>query len=160
MNHSSVPRKLLCPGDFFERCRIKCKNKFSTVWQLLSKGHSLGEQRTMWSFSRQKFWFAFSPNKITSRLLLAKLPGDSWHNRINQHYSFREMAVRTLISITKFLLSSWNLLPDGNIQLKLDNIFFIIAQMTEVVWHTQKISLLSQNWISFWKIYCVGKCPK
>lgn len=150
MNHSSVPRKLLCPGNFLERWRIKFKSKFPTIWQLLSEGHSLGEQRTILCFSRQKFCFAFSQNKIISRLLLTKLPGDSCHNRINQHYFFTEMTVRTLISIIKFLLSSWNLLPDVNIQLKLDNLFFIIAQMTEVVWHTQKISLLSQNWISFW----------
>lgn len=150
MNHSSVPRKLLCPGNFLERWRIKCKNKFSTIWQLLSKGHSLGEQRTIQCFSRQKFCFAFSQNKITSRLLLTKLPGDSCHNRINQQCFFTEMTVRTLISTIKFLLSCWNLLPDMNIQLKLDNLFFIVALMTEGVWHTQKISLLSQSLISFW----------
>lgn len=147
MNHTPVPRKLLCPGNFLQRWRIKCKNKFSTLWQLLSKVHSLGKQRTTLCFSRQKIWFAFSPNKRTSRLSLAKFPGDSCHNRINQQHSFREMTVRTLISITKLLLSIWNLLPDMNIQLKLDNIFFITAQMTELVWHTQKTSLTELNFL-------------
>lgn len=143
MNHTSVPRKLLCPGNFLERWRIKCKTKFSSLWQLLSKVHSLGEQRTILCFSRQKFWFAFSPNKRTSRLSLTKLLGGSCHNRINQQYSFREMPVTTLISITKFLLSSWNLLPDMNIQLKLDNMLFITAQMTSLT-YTEDFSPLTE----------------